>query len=76
MPAHMQGELQGFIASLTALSAIIAPLTFNPSLAHFSGENAPVYFPGAAFAIAAAMALTAMIILLLTRRSSEASAKS
>ncbi len=68
VPAHMQGELQGFIASLTALSAIIAPLTFNPTLAHFSSDDASVYFPGAAFAIAAAMALTAMVILLFTRR--------
>lgn len=67
VPATMQGELQGFIGSLTALSAIAAPLLFNPSLAYFSGVNAPVYFPGAAFVIATVFAATALIVLLLTR---------
>ncbi|MGJ8536189.1 MAG: TCR/Tet family MFS transporter [Parasphingopyxis sp.] len=68
VPADMQGELQGFAGSLTALSAIAAPLLFNPSLAYFSGPKAPFYFPGAAFAIAAAFAATALAMLLLTRR--------
>jgi len=66
--ANMQGELQGFLGSLTALSAIAAPLLFNPSLAYFSSASAPVYFPGAAFAIASAFAVTALVILILTRR--------
>lgn len=67
VPATMQGELQGFVGSLTALSAIAAPLLFNPSLAYFSGASAPIYFPGAAFVIATVFAATALIVLLLTR---------
>lgn len=69
VPANMQGELQGFVGSLTALSAIAAPLLFNPSLAYFSSASTPVYFPGAAFAIASAFAVTSLVILLLTKRS-------
>lgn len=76
VPGDMQGELQGFVGSLTALSAIAAPLLFNPTLAYFSGPNAPFYFPGAAFAIAAAFAATALTMLLLTRRVGNPAGKS
>lgn len=67
-PADAQGEMQGFIGSLNAIGAIAAPLLLNPALAWFTGPDAPVYFPGAAFVIAAAFALAAFLCLALTRR--------
>lgn len=66
--ASAQGELQGFRGSLMALSAIAAPLMFNPTLAWFTSDAAPFYFPGAAFAIAALFALLAFAALRLTPR--------
>lgn len=66
--ADMQGELQGFIASVTALTAIAAPLIFNPTLAYFSGADAPVYFPGAPWVISALLAITALLVLANCRR--------
>ncbi|NNC73681.1 MAG: TCR/Tet family MFS transporter [Sphingomonadaceae bacterium] len=68
VPADMQGELQGFIASITALTAITAPLIFNPSLAYFSAADAPVYFPGAPWVLAAILAIVALLVLLASRR--------
>ncbi len=67
-PADAQGEMQGFIGSLNAIGAIAAPLLLNPALAWFTGPQAPVYFPGAAFVIASAFAFAAFLCLAFTRR--------
>lgn len=58
-----QGEVQGFASGIMALGSIAAPLLFNPVHAYFASPAAPVHFHGAAFAIAAAIALLALIIL-------------
>ncbi len=60
-PANAQGELQGANAGLQSLSSIIAPLVMTQTLHAFSGNNAPVYFPGAAFILAACLAALAII---------------
>jgi DHA1 family tetracycline resistance protein-like MFS transporter len=62
-PDDAQGEMQGFIGSLNAIGAIAGPLLFNPALAWFTSAEAPVHFPGAAFVIASAFALCALIAL-------------
>jgi MFS transporter, DHA1 family, tetracycline resistance protein len=67
-PADAQGEMQGFIGSLNSVGAIVAPLLLNPALAWFTGPDAPVYFPGAAFVIASAFAFAAFLCLAFTRR--------
>ncbi|WP_016744938.1 TCR/Tet family MFS transporter [Rhizorhabdus wittichii] len=67
-PADAQGEMQGFIGSLNAVGAIAAPLLLNPALAWFTGPDAPVHFPGAAFVIASAFAFAALLSLAMTRR--------
>ncbi|ATE64832.1 TCR/Tet family MFS transporter [Rhizorhabdus dicambivorans] len=67
-PADAQGEMQGFIGSLNAIGAIAGPLLLNPTLSYFTGPNAPVHFPGAAFVIASAFAFAAFLSLALTRR--------
>lgn len=63
-PANAQGELQGFNGSLAALAAFISPLIYNTSLAYYTRADAPMYFPGAPFILAAAICFTALICLL------------
>lgn len=58
-----QGELQGGMASVMGLSAIIGPFMLTQTLAQFSGPNARVYFPGAAFLLASALAATCFALL-------------
>ncbi len=51
-PEDSQGELQGAIASLFSLSAIIGPLVMTQLFSRFSDDEG-AYFPGAAFVAAA-----------------------
>ena len=55
-----QGELQGGIASAIALTSIISPLVMTQTFAYFSGNQAPVYFPGAAFILSAVICMIAL----------------
>ena len=54
-PKDAQGELQGAVASLQAFGLIFGPLVMAETLRAFSVDTAPVYFPGAAFALAAGL---------------------
>lgn len=58
-----QGELQGGMASVMGLSSVLGPLVLTQVLATFSAPTAPVYFPGAAFVVAAACALLCVALL-------------
>lgn len=66
--ADAQGELQGFNGSVMALASIAAPLVLNPVLAYFVGDAAPFRFAGAAFAVAAAVAGAALVMLAMQER--------
>lgn len=57
IPPNEQGELQGGFTSLMSLAAIVGPLMMNGTFAWFTGENAPVYFPGAAMVLGAVLTL-------------------
>ncbi|HEX8784009.1 MAG TPA: TCR/Tet family MFS transporter, partial [Steroidobacteraceae bacterium] len=46
IPADAQGELQGAVASLYSLSAIIGPPLFTQTFSRSSDPAASVYFPG------------------------------
>ena len=46
-----QGELQGAVASIQSLSAIIGPPLMTNTFGWFSGGGAPVYAPGAPFVL-------------------------
>ncbi len=59
-----QGELQGAIASVMGLAAIVGPLGLSQTLAYFSSSTAPVFFPGAAFLLAALLACVSLTLLL------------
>ncbi len=67
-PASQQGELQGLIGSLSALSLMIGQFAYNYSLATFTDSDAPVRFPGAPYALAACVGISALIGLTLLRR--------
>ena len=60
-PKNAQGELHGATASLQAFSMIFAPLIMTQTLHAFSANDAPVYFPGAAFLLASVMTALALI---------------
>ena len=66
VPANAQGELQGGVASLSSIANIIGPLLMTQTLAYFTSTMAPVYFPGAAFVLAA-LVNSIGLVLLLTR---------
>ena len=60
-----QGSLQGVIASLTALSMIITPLSMTWILSHFSNRNSEIYFPGAPFMASAALLAICVTVFLI-----------
>jgi DHA1 family tetracycline resistance protein-like MFS transporter len=56
-PADAQGELQGAIACLYSLSAIVGPPFMTQIFGYFSAPQAAVRFPGAPFVAAALLTL-------------------
>ncbi len=56
-----QGELQGALASVAAVGAIIGPLIFTGLFGVFSAKDAAIYLPGAPFFGASALAALAFI---------------
>jgi len=56
-PANAQGELQGAVACLYSLSAILGPPLMTQVFARFSSPTARVHFPGAPFLVAALLSV-------------------
>ena len=56
-----QGELQGAMTSLTAITLVISPVMMTQLFGYFAGPDAPFYLPGAPFLAAAIMAALALI---------------
>jgi DHA1 family tetracycline resistance protein-like MFS transporter len=61
VPADAQGELQGAMASMQSLTAIVAPLIMTQLFRHFTAADGP-YFPGAPFLTAGVLAFTSLCI--------------
>lgn len=57
-----QGELQGGVASMQSLAAVIGPPTMTHVLAHFSRDGAPVRLPGAPYLLAAGITAAAFVL--------------
>lgn len=57
VPPNEQGELQGGFTSLMSLTSIFGPLMMNGLFAYFVKADAPVYFPGSAMVLGAALTL-------------------
>jgi MFS transporter, DHA1 family, tetracycline resistance protein len=64
VPASAQGELQGGIASIYSLSAIVGPPVMAQLFGHFSSGEASVHFPGAPYLAAALLVLTGIALLM------------
>ena len=58
-----QGEVQGISAMTLGLGSIIAPLVLTTPMAYFTRPNAPVYFPGAPYVIAAGFGVVGLVML-------------
>ncbi len=56
-----QGETQGISSMTMGLGSIAGPLILTQPLAYFTGSDAPVHFPGAAFLIAAVFGVLALV---------------
>jgi DHA1 family tetracycline resistance protein-like MFS transporter len=63
-PKNAQGELQGAIASVQSLTNIFAPLMLTQVFHYYTSPAAPVYFPGAAFALAAVVCTISLLPLM------------
>jgi len=62
VPPNEQGELQGAVASLQSLAAIVGPPLMTSTFATFSRPGAPVYLPGAPYLLAIGFALASLLI--------------
>lgn len=62
IPATAQGELQGGVASLNSLASILGPPLMTHLFGRFSSGTTAIYFPGAAFICAAALAVVSRIM--------------
>ena len=74
IPVHEQGELQGALGSVSSLAAVISPPLMATVFSYFSGKGA-VYFPGAAFLVAAFLVAASLSIFVKTVNVSEDSEK-
>jgi DHA1 family tetracycline resistance protein-like MFS transporter len=63
IPPTAQGELQGGLASVSSLSAIIGPPLMTQLFGYFASAAAPVQFPGAPFIAAALLAVLSAVML-------------
>jgi MFS transporter, DHA1 family, tetracycline resistance protein len=57
-----QGELQGILTSISALSVIISPLMMTNVFAYFTREGTPYYMPGAPFILSMGLVLAALVV--------------
>ena len=57
-----QGELQGAVSSLVSLAAIVGPPVMTQAFAVFAGSDAPFRLPGAAFVLAAGLAMGTLVL--------------
>ncbi|MEM9939424.1 MAG: TCR/Tet family MFS transporter [Pseudomonadota bacterium] len=60
-PPNAQGELQGAQASMMAFTLIFSPILMSQTLQTFSAPDAAIYFPGAAFLLAALITMAAFM---------------
>ena len=64
VPASEQGELQGGIASMSSLTAIISPVFMTQLFGFFTATTAPVYFAGAPWLAAAVLTVLSLALFL------------
>ena len=60
VPPNAQGELQGVIGSVASGTFVISPIVMTQLFGYFTSPAAPVYFPGAAFALSGVLVLASL----------------
>lgn len=60
--ASHQGALQGGLTSIRAVAMIASPFVMTRIFSFFTGDGAPVYVPGAAFLLSAALVVVCGIV--------------
>jgi DHA1 family tetracycline resistance protein-like MFS transporter len=73
VPLNEQGELQGALTSLMSLTTILGPLMMNNLFYYYTRDNAPVYFPGAAFIAGAVLLFIGILFAVKSLKSFHAS---
>lgn len=68
IPPEAQGELQGAVAGLASLAAIVGPLLMTQLFGRFTAPDAPAHVPGAAFLAASLLTLVCLAIYWSTTR--------
>lgn len=58
-----QGEVQGIASMAMGIGSLVAPLLLTGTMARFTAPDAPIYFPGAAFIVAALFGLLCLVLL-------------
>jgi len=61
-----QGELQGAVASLSSIAAIISPIFMTQLFSHFASPGAPVQLPGAPYLVSSLLVFGCVLICLRT----------
>ncbi|MCL6285727.1 TCR/Tet family MFS transporter [Ruegeria sp. 2012CJ41-6] len=59
---NQQGELQGVMTAVQALSTILSPLMMTSVFAAFTREGAPVFLPGAPFLLALGLMAIGLVV--------------
>lgn len=62
VPPTEQGELQGATSSINSLTSVVAMWAMPTLFAWFTGNSAPIYFPGAPFFAAAICEVGALLL--------------
>ena len=70
VPASQQGELQGILTSLNALTMIAGPLMMTWVFGLFTAPTAPIFLPGAPFLLAGVLMVAAVLVFVATSRES------
>ncbi len=71
IPQNEQGELQGILASMMSVTAVIGPLLMGYTFAYFTKEGTSFYFPGAPFIVSAILAIISLFISTVAFRNEE-----
>lgn len=62
VPKNAQGELQGGIASIMTLTAIVGPLLMTGVFRYYTNPENDIYFPGAPFMVGTVIAIMSIFI--------------
>jgi DHA1 family tetracycline resistance protein-like MFS transporter len=62
VPSNTQGSLQGMLASINGIAAVLTPLAMPPLFSAFSSGTLGIYFPGAPYVLGAALAAAGIVL--------------